>query len=277
MSQKIVACIIARTNSRRLPEKVLKPVGGKLLIEHIIERIIKVRNVDNIYICTSKHPDDQRLAAVADNNGIKYYAGSEDSVIDRMLDVAKIENADNVIRITGDNIFTDSVYLELMISHHKSTNADYTRTEYLPIGITAEVMSVKALTNCYQIMDPKYSQYLLLYMFNPEKYNCSVLIPDKVQQKKEWSFTVDNSNDWERTQAVFAHASSFVNYKDLIRLGNEGQLPHLEFGSNGLVKYPAGLSIYFSTYRHEIDNRIQNSNIIDISISDYERVLNEQQ
>jgi spore coat polysaccharide biosynthesis protein SpsF (cytidylyltransferase family) len=276
MSDKTVACIIARTNSRRLPEKVLKPIAGKLMIEHIFERVKKVRNIDEIYICTSTHPDDQRLESIANKNGIKFYAGSEDSVIDRMLDVTKLENATNVIRVTGDNIFTDSVYLELMVHYHMSTKADYTRTEYLPIGIASEVIKVDALKDCYQSMNPDYSQYLLLYMFNPVKYKCTVLIPDLSHQKKSWSMTVDNPGDWERTQKVFSEFDRFINYSDLISLGEKGLLPNIEYGSTGLVKFPAGLTLYFSTFRHEIDLRVNASNTIQISKQDYEKTLNAQ-
>ena len=179
MTQKTVACIIARTNSHRLPNKVLRLIAGKPMIEHLIERVKRVRNIDKIYLCTSIHPDDTRLESLAKKTGISFYRGSENSVIDRMLEVAKLEDASNVIRITGDNIFSDSVYMEIMVEHHTRNKSDYTRTELLPIGITSEVISVSALQHCYENMDPNYSQYLLVYMFNPDRYNCCVLIPPK--------------------------------------------------------------------------------------------------
>ena len=70
---------------------VLKNIAGRMMIEHIILRLKKAQLVDDIYICTSTHPDDQILKEVAKKNSVKFYAGSEESVIDRMLDVAKFE------------------------------------------------------------------------------------------------------------------------------------------------------------------------------------------
>ena len=119
---KNVACIIARTSSRRLKQKVLQDVNGHKLIEYIVQKTKKARNIDTIYICTSTEPEDAVLCEIAEKNGVKSYQGSLKSVIDRMLSVAEIENADNLIRITGDNVFTDEVYIDLMLKYHIENN-----------------------------------------------------------------------------------------------------------------------------------------------------------
>ena len=65
---KTVACIIARTNSTRLVKKVLLEINGKKVIEHIIERIKEIEEIDEIYI---KHfYDSLILHEVVDLNDI---------------------------------------------------------------------------------------------------------------------------------------------------------------------------------------------------------------
>lgn len=273
---KTVACIIARTNSRRLPQKVLKEIAGKKTIEHLIDRIKKAKSVDKIYLCTSVNPDDSILQNLALENGIESYAGSEDSVIDRMLDVSEMENADNVIRITGDNIFCDSVYIDLMVKYHIKNNAEYTRTEYLPIGTTAEVMSVESLKKVYKKMDPNFSQYLLLYTFDPETNNCTVLIPPGEHRHPNWSLTVDTPEDWERVEALFQQSKQGLNYQEIIKLIENGNIPNYLFASTANIKFPAGVTLYFEAFRKEIELRIQKSQNIFISLEEYNLAYEQQ-
>lgn len=274
---KVIACIVARTNSTRLPKKVLKKINGIMMIEYIIKKIQRCKLVSDIYICTSDDDDDQILLDVADENGIKSYAGSKDSVIDRLIDVGKIEKADAVVRITGDNIFTDEVYLDLMINHHFRNNADYTRTEYLPVGVTSEIISVKALEKCYSIMNPDESQYLLLYIFNPTIFKCLVLIPPITHQKPNFTLTVDSPNDWQRTNEIIGDSNTPLNYADIISvIENNDTISNIEYDPIGDVKFPANLSFSFSAFRFEIENRIKRSLKIEINETDYYETLSKQ-
>ena len=106
-----IACIIARTNSTRLPKKVLKKINDEMLIEFLIKKIKRAKNIDSIYLCTSIDKTDKILLEIAESHGIKSYAGSRDKVIERMLKVGEKENANNLIRITGDNVFCDEIFI----------------------------------------------------------------------------------------------------------------------------------------------------------------------
>lgn len=273
---KSVACIIARTNSSRLPKKVLRTINGRRMCECIIDKMKRVKNLDEIYLCTSVDPDDQILLDIAKENGIKGYAGSRDCVIDRMLDVGEKEAADSLIRITGDNIFTDEVYLDLMLEKHQQYDAEYTRTEYLPVGVTAEVMNYDALKRCRAAIDPKYSQYLMLYMFNPSRYRCLTLIPPKEHQRSDWSLTVDSPEDMQRTLEILNDRSSVPDYHEICRICKELNPEHLHYSPSGAVKFPAGVSISFDTYRVEMEKRITQSQQEEITLEMFQEVCHGQ-
>lgn len=260
---KTVACIIARTNSKRLPRKVLKKINNKCMIELLIERIKKAKNIDDIYLCTSVDIEDKLLVDIANKNNIKAYQGSRESVIDRMLDVAKIEKANNVIRITGDNLFTDFIYLDEMINEHNKNQFDYTRTEFLSIGVTAEVINVIALKDCYNIIDPHKSEYLFLYMFNPEKYKCGVLIPPKNQRNEFSSLTIDTPEDWERTLYIYNNISkSIINYLDILNLNEKNDIPFFSINKEMLIKLPDNEKITYRDFREKIKKKIDKANKI---------------
>ena len=270
---KSIACIIARTNSRRLPNKVLKKINNKCMIELLIKRIKRAKNVDDIYLCTSVDEDDKILVDIANRNDIKPYQGSRESVIDRMLDVAKIEKANNVIRITGDNLFTDFVYLDEMINEHYKNQFDYTRTEFLSIGVTAEVINITALKDCYNNIDPKKSEYLFLYMFDPDKYKCGVLIPPKNHQKEFSSLTIDTLKDWERTLYIHNNVrKEIITYDDIVNLDQKAKIPYFRINKELLVKLPNKKQITFGEFRRAIHKKIKNSKRIHLEEDFYDKV-----
>ena len=48
----VVALIQARMTSRRLPNKVLLPIEGKTVLEHIYERLKYCKNLNEIVVAT---------------------------------------------------------------------------------------------------------------------------------------------------------------------------------------------------------------------------------
>ena len=257
---KNIVCIIARTNSQRLPHKTILDIDGKKTIEHIIDSMKELKYADKVYLCTSVDEEDKILLEIAKENGIEAYAGSRDSVIDRMLDVAKMENADNLLRVTGDNIFTDPIILDFALKEHMEKEADYTRVERLPIGVTGEVMKVSAVKDCYSKIDPDKSEYLAVYMFNPDDYKCLTVLPPEKFNLPYQTLTVDTPQDWERTQFIFEHISEKkIYFGDIAALSEKMDIPHYDMDREGLVKLPDDERITYAEFRKMYEARIKKS------------------
>ena len=273
---KNIACIIARTSSSRLKQKVLLDVNGRKLIEYIISKTKLARNIDDIYICTSTEPEDAILCEVAEKNGVKCFQGSLKAVIERMLAVAEIENADNLIRITGDNPFTDEVYIDLMLKYHIENNYEYTRTEYLPVGITAEVIQTKALKHCYGLINPNDSEYLMIYMFQPEQFKCQVLVPPERHQHADWSLTVDTEDDLNKIREIVKGSKGIIDYNTIVEICSKMPSEVMNIKPISNVKFPGGVLVTYSTCRHEMDLRIAKSKTVYIIQEEFENVLQSQ-
>ena len=57
---KVVELVQARMGSTRLPGKVLRPIVGKPMIELLLTRLSKSKEIDEIVVATSnKNRDDQ--------------------------------------------------------------------------------------------------------------------------------------------------------------------------------------------------------------------------
>ena len=58
---KTIVIVQARTGSSRFPAKVLKKINNKSIIEIIISRLKKAKEVDQIVIATTRNRNDNRL------------------------------------------------------------------------------------------------------------------------------------------------------------------------------------------------------------------------
>ena len=171
----VIACIAVRLNSTRLERKALADICGKPLLLRLIDRLRFSKTIDRIVICTSTDQNDAILFELAEEWGVDAIAGSEKDVLSRFILAAEQFQADLVIRVTGDNVLTDPVTIDRMVRHQIMTNAEYIRTNGLPLGITAEVMSSSMLARLHSLMpNPNQSEYMMLYAFDPDKFHCEV-------------------------------------------------------------------------------------------------------
>lgn len=221
--KKVVACVIVRMKSTRLPLKALLEISGCSMLEQLVRRLRTSKYITDIVICTSTHEDDQILLEKAEEFGVHSYAGHERDVLSRLMDVAEIYDADMVLRITGDNPFTDAENIDRMVEHHIETSADYTRTNRLPLGVTAEVMSTGMLPKLRDIIpDLNQSGYLSFFSFNPDVFHCEVLEPLPGQDRPYYSLTIDYPEDLELARTLYS------------KCGKNGEVPSLQVIINEL-------------------------------------------
>jgi spore coat polysaccharide biosynthesis protein SpsF len=265
---KVVACIIARTVSKRLPLKVLRDLYPSIsMIDFLISRIKAVKEIDETYLCTSTESADDILEDVAFRNHIKIYRGSAEMVIERMLAVGEMENADVLLRITGDNPLTATEYIPLQLSMLVSKNLDYVRVVDIPIGATAELMTRRALIKCDQLIDPTMSEYLMLYLFDPKNFKCGVIKPFKTDYGG-YSVTVDTPEDFARAKKILKELdwrpSQVILFTKIIDLFNNEniQLEGKIIKTGGDIKLPYGKTISIEAFKADMNERITNSEIV---------------
>src|SRR2546423_14802061 len=99
---KTVLVVQARVGSSRLPGKVLRPVCGRPMLVHVLERVRACPAADEVVLATSRQPLDAVLAEWAQSVGVRAVRGSEDDVAERYGEVARLPGADAVVPGTGD-------------------------------------------------------------------------------------------------------------------------------------------------------------------------------
>jgi len=145
---KTIYVIQARTNSTRLPAKVLLPINT-LPIAVLAAKRASNLGIETL-VLTSKEKTDDYLCSVLESYGISHFRGSLNNTLDRFV-TALEEYDDNtiVVRLTADNILPDGLFISKVVnefiesaSKYLSTTGD---TTGLPYGMSAEVMYLSSL------------------------------------------------------------------------------------------------------------------------------------
>ena len=98
----IAIIIQARLGSTRLPEKVLKKINDKSIIELIYKRLSRSKLINHIIVAIPKTKRDDKLAHFLKKKNIKFYRGNESDVLSRFYQTVKKFNLKTIVRITAD-------------------------------------------------------------------------------------------------------------------------------------------------------------------------------
>ncbi len=143
---KYLVLIQARCGSTRLPNKVLKDLAGKPDLQWVIERVKRSKLVDEVMVITSIEKNNLPLIELCTKLDTRVFVGSEDDVLDRYYQAARLLQPEYVIRITADCPLFDWRYLDMAIES-MDKDADYRGAfeETFPDGLDIEIMRYEAL------------------------------------------------------------------------------------------------------------------------------------
>ena len=202
---RVLAITQARIGSSRLPEKVLKKIKGKTLLEIHIERILQSKLITKLKVATTEEPDASKIEDVCTKLGVETYKGSVDNVLERFYYTAKPENSDWIVRLTSDCPLIDPVQIDKVISFAQNRNLDYasnTLNPTLPDGMDVEVFKFSALEKAYQEASlNSEKEHVTPYIWKNSTYKGGKLFEsDNLTNDKDYSserLTVDNPEDFE--------------------------------------------------------------------------------
>jgi glutamate-1-semialdehyde 2,1-aminomutase len=149
---KILAIVQARLNSQRFPKKVLQKIKGKTLIEILLTRLSKSKEITKIIVATTNNFIDDELELLVNSLGFDIYRGSENDVLDRFYKAAEIHVPEYVVRITADCPMIDSEIVDNVIKQLIHTKTDYcsnNKPPTFPDGFDVEVFTYKSLKKAF--------------------------------------------------------------------------------------------------------------------------------
>lgn len=172
---KIVASIEARMGSSRFPGKMMADICGKPALVRVVDRLKACQNLDGIILATTADPKDDPLAQCAEQQGIACHRGSEDDVLQRVVDAQKQMNSDITVEVTGDCLMLDIDVIDQGVTMFLENDCDIlsnaAKTSY-PQGADVQVFRTEDLNWVAEnITDEAVREHVSLYFYeNPDKY-----------------------------------------------------------------------------------------------------------
>ena len=211
---KVVAVVQARLGSIRLPEKVLRPIANKPMIEILLNRLSMSSEIDEILVATSNKEENDKLQSFVEALDFRCTRGSEEDVLSRFYDTARLSEADIVVRITGDCPLVDPGLVDKCIKGYKQNEVDYfsnIQPTTFPDGLDIEVLSMHSLEKAHKEAISNYDrEHVTTYIRNSDKFSKCSIKNSKDLSEQRWS--VDEPEDLELITKIFEHFSPDIYF-----------------------------------------------------------------
>src|SRR5690606_12170285 len=121
----VVGIVQARMGSTRLPGKVMREIGGKPMLWHVVTRLRAAALVDKAVVATTDHESEDVIAEWCAENEICCHRGSVNDVLDRYFYAALGYKARTIVRITSDCPLLDPALVDRAIGKFAEGGLDY--------------------------------------------------------------------------------------------------------------------------------------------------------
>lgn len=211
---KVVAIVQARMGSTRLPNKVMKPVVARPMIELLLARLARSTELDQIIVATSVDPRNMPFVAHIGTLGYFCEQGSENDVLDRYVQAARAHQADVVVRITGDCPLVDPELVDECVRRFRDAGVDYFSNVVPPTypdGLDIEVVTLAALERASRESEKSYDhEHVTSYVRESGKFRTAAM--QNIEDFSALRWTVDEPADLEVIKKVFEHFAPEIHF-----------------------------------------------------------------
>jgi spore coat polysaccharide biosynthesis protein SpsF len=199
-------CIVlqARLNSTRLPGKLLLPLAGKTMFEHILLRLARARVPDGVIVATEPSTEPY-IRAAAERHGAAVLVGSEEDVLGRFVQAVRAHGLRNVVRATADNPLVSVEYIDRTLLLHHETGSDLTAYPELPYGTGVEAVKGEALERASAASrDPFEREHVTQHIYRHEgEFSVTRGVPEAAFRRFDVRLTVDTEEDYRRMADIY--------------------------------------------------------------------------
>ena len=186
--RKLVACLACRNNGTRLYGKPLQnlDIEKKLsVLDYMLASIKQYRAVSEVVFAISEGIENEIFIDIAKQYALKYYIGSEEDVLDRLIKSAELVDGTDIFRLTTESPFTYFEAIDVAWEEHVYSNTDLTALDNLPDGSGFEIIKLDAYRQSWRQGESRHrSELCSLYIReNKDKFKISYVdIPDKLRR-----------------------------------------------------------------------------------------------
>lgn len=202
----IIAISQARTTSTRLPNKVLKVINGKSLLEIHLERIKQSKKIDRLIVATTVNQADEPIVEICNKLGYTFSRGSESDVLDRFYQAVRQIVPQYIVRLTSDCPLIDGNLIDGVIGFCIDNNLDYcsnTLIQNYPDGQDVEVFRFSALERAWkEAKQASEREHVTPYIWKNSSFNGGDIFKSAAYTEENNDFgylrmTVDEQKDFD--------------------------------------------------------------------------------
>ena len=208
---KIIAITQARVGSTRLPEKVLKKINRKSILQIHLERIINSKLINKLIVATTNEKNSFKIIEICNNLGVEYFCGDTNNVLDRFYNASLPYSPDYIVRLTSDCPLIDHKLIDEVIQNTVNGDFDYgsnTIKPTYPDGLDVEVFKFSALKIAWQkasLISEK--EHVTPYIWkNSLHYGGNIFS----------SFSLTNNKDYSKLRLTVDEIKDFILIEKLI-------------------------------------------------------------
>lgn len=202
----------ARTGSSRLPNKVMKYLEDKIVLQHVYDRLKESKYAQKVIITTTTNISDNIIVDYCLNNNIEVFQGSELDVLNRYYETAKYYKSDIIVRVTSDCPLVDIKFIDMMIDYYLKSDLKYLGPKYFgnhkfPDGFNGEIFSFDVLEEANNNANEYQKEHVTTYII--EKYKKEEFTYPILYQKyrnihfSNLHLSLDTEGDYKLLKKIF--------------------------------------------------------------------------
>ncbi|MBI5456415.1 glycosyltransferase family protein [Candidatus Kaiserbacteria bacterium] len=206
--KKVVATIEARMTSTRLPGKVLLPMAGKPVLEHVVERHRRSRLTDEVVVATTTNAADDAIEELCKRIGCSVFRGSEEDVLGRIVAAGKEHGADILVQGMSDDPLIDWRFVDQLVELLEEGGYDCTDSELdktFPIGIGMRVYAFPVLVKAAEVDTERALREHAGYSIRSqrEKFKVGSIQATATLVWPDLRVTLDTKEDYDMIRSVY--------------------------------------------------------------------------
>ncbi len=206
--KRVVATIEGRMTSTRLPGKIMMPLAGKPVMQHMIERHRRSTYTDEIVVATTMNSDDDPVAALCEKLNCSYFRGSEDDVLGRVVGAGEKHDAEILVQGMADSPLVDWRFVDQCIELLVKEDADSASNEFVetfPVGFDVRAYKFSTLAAAERNdTDPAYREHAgYSIRSQPDKFKLANWEAAGDMRWPTLRLTLDTEEDYKLIYAIY--------------------------------------------------------------------------
>lgn len=210
---KVYVLIQARSNSNRLPFKIILNINNYFVTE-LLYRRVKSTLYETV-VLTSDNSTDDFFCYLLEKKKIPFVRGDLKNVKKRFINFKKnLSNDDIIVRLTSDNVFIDKLLIKSLLKKFLKLKKKYiflnNKFISLPYGLSVEIFRYSFLK--YSKNNSQKDIEHVTYSFPKERKNSFIINPTK----KRWlklNCSIDYLHDYKKIKKIFEEIPNSLNVR----------------------------------------------------------------